>query len=269
MQRLLNVAVMPLNIKPGDRDENLYIFSQLISQISRDTDIVVLPELFSTGFISDPIVMRKLADSADSQLTLTFLRELAAKYNTAICGSLLWRNDKNYFNRCFFIEPSGETTYYDKRHLFTLSKEPKLLTAGTSRSPIVRYRGWNIAMAVCYDVRFPVWLRNSDNCYDLMIIPANWPTVRTYDWQHLLIARAIENQACYIGANRSGEDDFGCYDNNSYIVDHRGQLVGTTTDCNTDKASLGIITATLPLNDLEKYRTTFPVSASADDFSIK
>lgn len=262
MQRLLNVAVMPLNINSGDRDENLYIFSQQLANISRDTDIVVLPELFSTGFIADPVLMRNLADSSDRQLTLNFLRELAAKHNTAVCGSLLWRDGNNYFNRCFFIEPSGETAYYDKHHLFTQSKEPKLLTAGTAPSPIVRYRGWNIAMSVCYDMRFPVWQRNVGNRYDIMLVPANWPTVRSYDWQHLLIARAIENQACYVGANRSGEDDFGSYDNNSFIVDHRGRMVG-----NVDEAT-GIVTATLSLDDLKKCRTAFPVSSSADHFTL-
>lgn len=262
MQRLLNVAILPLNIKPGDRDENLYILSQQINNIDRDVDVIVLPELFNTGFVSDPVIMRNLADSADRQLTLDFVRELAAKRNTAFCGSLLWRDGNKYFNRCFFVEPSGETAFYDKHHLFTLSKEPKILTAGTDRSPIVRYRGWNITMAVCYDMRYPVWLRNVNNSYDLMIVPANWPTARGYDWQHLLIARAIENQACYVGANRSGEDDFGSYNDNSFIIDHRGRIVGAA-DASTD-----IVTATLSLNDLEKYRTSFPVAASADHFTL-
>jgi predicted amidohydrolase len=260
MQRLLKVAVLPIDIKHGDRDENLYIISQKIAEVAPDTDIVVLPELFSTGFISDPTVLRTLADSEDRELTLNFLRDLAAKHNTAICGSMLWREGANYFNRCVFIEPSGETTHYDKHHLFTQSKEPKILTAGTTKSPVVRYRGWNIAMAVCYDVRFAVWLRNDNSRYDLLIVPANWPNARAYDWKHLLIARAIENQACVVGANRSGEDSFGDYNDNSYVIDHRGREVGETTN--------GIITATLSLNKLEKYRTDFPVLADADTFII-
>jgi predicted amidohydrolase len=264
MQRSLNIAILPLDIIRGDRDENLYIITQQMNQLSRDTDVVVLPELFSTGFISDPLLMQKLADSANRQLTLNFLRDLAKTHNMAICGSLLWQDDENtYKNRGFFIEPSGETAYYDKHHLFRLSKEPKILTRGTEPSPIVRYRGWNISMAVCYDVRFPVWLRNNGNKYDLLIVPANWPVERGYDWKHLLIARAIENQACVVGANRSGDDDFGTYTGNSFIVDYRGREVGATD------ADTGIITATLSLNKMEKYRTDFPVWADADAFSVE
>jgi predicted amidohydrolase len=261
MQRLLNVAVLPIDIIPGDRDENLYTVTQLVGKLSRDTDLVVLPELFSTGFIHDPLLMRKLADSDDSQLTLNFLRDMTRQCNVAFCGSLLWRNGGEYSNRCFFIEPSGETTFYDKHHLFLLSKEPKLLTAGRELSPIVRYRGWNIAMAVCYDVRFPVWLRNTGNKYDLLVVPANWPTQRGYEWQHLLIARAIENQACVVGANRSGKDDFGDYDDSSYIINHRGRIV-SEADAN------GIISATLSLEKVELYRKTFPVASSADPFTL-
>jgi predicted amidohydrolase len=261
MQRLLNVAVLPINIIPGDRDENLYTVTQLIGKVSRDADVVVLPELFSTGFIADAVLMRKLADSADSQLTLNFLRDIARQRNVAVCGSLLWRNDKQYTNRCFFIEPSGETSYYDKHHLFTLSKEPKILTAGVGQSPVVRYRGWNIAMAVCYDVRFPVWLRNAGARYDLLIVPANWPSQRGYDWEHLLIARAIENQVCVIGANRSGEDDFGSYTDNSFIFDHRGRNVGSTDDN-------GIVSATFSLEKIERYRAAFPVLSDADPFTL-
>jgi predicted amidohydrolase len=262
MQRLLKVAVLPINIISGDRDENLYNVTQQVNQLGRDVDVVVLPELFSTGFISDAQVMRKLADSKERQLTLDYLRELANKQNFAISGSLLWRDAESYYNRCFFIEPSGETTCYDKHHLFRLSKEPKLFTVGQSQSPVVRYRGWNIAMAICYDVRFPVWLRNKGNRYDLLLVPANWPTQRGYDWKQLLIARAIENQACVVGANRSGSDNFGDYDNNSFLFDHHGRDVGATI------VGTNAVIATFSLDEVERLRREFPVNDDADDFTI-
>lgn len=260
----LKVAALSLDVVWTDRDENIYAVRRALKNVAPDTDIVVLPELFTTGFITDPDTVSRMAEDWDTSDTVEQLRAIAAKFNMALAGSMLARvPGGDIVNRGFFIEPSGETTVYDKKHLFGLSTEARDLVGGTRPVPVIRFRGWNIALAICYDVRFPVWLRNSGGRYDALLVPANWPQKRGYAWQQLLIARAIENQAYVVGVNRSGSDDYGDYTGLTFAYDYAGQPILTT-----DPDSPTVAMAMLDKARMEKYRTNFPFLADADNFRL-
>jgi predicted amidohydrolase len=262
MSECLKIAIIPLNITCCDKELNLQHVDEVLSTLPKDIDIIVLPELFSTGFMKDIDLLADMSE-ATTGYTIQQLNSFARKYNVAICGSYAAKVADKFYNRAFFIEPSGEESYYDKRHLFSMSSESSLFTRGDFPSPIIRFRGWNIAMSICYDLRFPVWCRNTQYCYDVMLVPANWPEVRAYAWRQLLISRAIENQAFVIGANRSGEDEFGKYDNLSYIVDFMGQSIGQQGPQN------GIVFASIFKDKLDKFRRNFPVMNDSDEFTIE
>ncbi|MBD5175189.1 MAG: nitrilase family protein [Bacteroidales bacterium] len=257
----LRVAALPLNIAWADKAANLAAVEAAFERLPESTDVVVLPELFSTGFIDDPELMRDIAERNTGH-TVDFLKELAARHSVAIAGSFLATTHPRFFNRGFFIEPSGEETFYDKRHLFSLSSEANVFARGMDTLPVVRFRGWNIALIVCYDLRFPAWCRNRMGAYDLLLVPANWPQSRAYAWQHLLIARAIENQCCVVGANRAGEDSYGVYDGLTYIFDGRGRPVGLIPD------DCPFVVADLDRAEQEEFRKKFPAMRDADDFRI-
>lgn len=257
----LKIAIYPMKIAWADPEENLRMVSTMTSQVPSGTDILVLPELFSTGFVQDFHVVSSISDSV-SGMTMTNIKELSQRYGFAIAGTFLCRVGEQIFNRCFFIEPSGEETYYDKHHLFSLGQEQEVFSAGNRRAPILRYRGWNISMIVCYDLRFPVWCRNVGQAYDIMLVPANWPSSRSYAWKHLLIGRAIENQAIFVGANRGGSDDFGDYDNTSIMVDGLGKIVSRSDDDGE------LIYAEFNRAELVKIREGLPFGKDADEFSI-
>lgn len=259
MDKNLKIAAVPLDIAWGDRDENLLTAGKLADKLPKDTDIAVFPELFATGFLHDANQMTALADNPVTHPSMDALRTISRRRNMAVCASLLYMPKPAVFvNRCVFIEPDGETTVYDKAHLFTLSREHRALCPGDRRPPVVRFRGWNISMAVCFDLRFPVWLRNTGLGYDVMLIPANWPVERQYAWQHLLIARAIENQAYMVGANRTGADDFGSYCTEPSVYDATGLAVAPGAD--------GLFCLDKP--KLDKVRHDMPFAESADKFSI-
>lgn len=258
----IRVAALPIDIAWGDRDENIYVAGELIRKLPADVDIVVLPELFTTGFITDPGLMAANADTPTSAQTLNAMRALAHERNMAICFSMLWRSGDDYYNRGVFIEPSGETTVYDKRHLFAPSEEARILAKGMHKIPVVRFRGWNVAMAVCYDLRFPVWMRNVDYRYDLMLLPANWPDSRGYAFRQLLIGRAIENQAPIVGANRSGHDDYGIYDAQTFMFDHMGTPVGNVA------SDTGIVIGSFDIDAIRTARSRFPALRHADRFTL-
>ena len=260
----LKVTAIPLDIVWADKDENLYATSRILATVDKDTDVVVLPELFSTGFLSSPELLSKYAEDASDSPTVAKILEWAKHYNFAISGSLLVKDNGNFINRGFFVEPSGDMTFYDKTHLFRLSSEAEHFTPGNETIPVIRYRGWNIAMAICYEVRFPVWLRNRHYEYDLLLVPANWPVKRAYAWKHLLIARAIENQAFVVGANRSGKDDSGQYDGLTYIFNYLGKPIG-----NVAETPSGLVSAVLDRDKLNAYRESFPVDEDSDSFVLR
>lgn len=258
----LCAVVLPLDIVWADPEANILKVKDSLERMPRGVDLVVLPELFSTGYIKDSGLLSNLPETNNGP-TLSEIRKLAQKHNCAIAGSFLARTAHKVYNRAFFIEPNGEETFYDKRHLFTLSHENECYSPGMSLKPVVRFRGWDISMIVCYDLRFPVWCRQSEKKYDLLIVPANWGNKRRYAWEHLLIARAIENQAYVIGANRGGEDDYGEYDGSTFIYNFSGMPLGEPL-----AGVPGAIIATLDKEALEERREAFPVADSADRFEI-
>lgn len=256
---ILRVAALPLNIQWGNREANLDAVEVALKHLPLGTDVVVLPELFSTGYIDDAEQMRSLAER-NTGATIDRIKEWAAHYSVAIAGSYLASTPPHIYNRGFFIEPSGEETFYDKHHLFSRSNEGNVFRAGDESMPIVRFRGWNIAMIICYDLRFPVWCRSKENSYDMLLVPANWPQARAYAFEHLLIARAIENQAVVVGANRGGSDKFGDFEGLTRIYDYLGQPVGTQVG--------PFIMAEVSRTKQDEFRQRFPVSRDADDFTI-
>lgn len=263
----LTICALPLNIVQASRAENLKAVSEALENLPQRADILALPELFSTGFISDQEQIKALAEH-DNGPTLTELRSLANRFRMAICGSFLACNAERteFYNRAFFIEPNGESAYCNKRHLFGLSPEAKLMTAGRTGYPTVRFRGWSVGFGVCYDLRFPVWSRNrmahGSPAYDVFIYVANWPEVRGYALDSLLRARAIENQAYIVCANRSGEDAYGKYDGQSYLDDFQGRVIAQSEGSEP-------IFMTTDRDALEASRRKLTALLDADNFKIE
>lgn len=257
----LKVAVVSHDIAWGDKEENLLGVAELLNKVEKDTDLVVLPELFSTGYIQDESMIAEYAEPLSGK-TMDAIRRWSKYFGFAICGSYMASTAGAYYNRAFLVEPSGDETFYDKRHLFSLSQEGQVFSAGTQRPPIIRYRGWNISMIICYDLRFPVWCRNNGSLYDLLVVPANWPQSRGYAWEQLLIGRAIENQSYVIGANRSGRDDYGEYlVEQSIVVDYKGQKINL---CRKKEISHAVLSR----DALLEFREKFPVWKDADEFNL-
>lgn len=256
----LAVAAVDIDIAPGLKAENLERASRAIASIPPGTDVIVLPELFTTAFIPDKERCSNLAED-NAGPTVEWAKQTARQTGAALCGTFLARFADRLYNRAFFIEPGGDAFFYDKRHTFSIGRESEIISRGDSQPPIARFRGWNIAMSVCYDIRFPVWLRNDGLKYDLMLVPANWPESRSFAWEHLLQARAIENQAYVVGANRSGSDEFGTYDDLARIYDYRGRPIAERRP----QCAYSV----LSLDALLKFREAMPVSRDADDFILK
>lgn len=256
---LLKVAVAPLDIVYDDVSVNIRQATDVIARCaSLGAEIIALPELFSTGFITDSDKLTSRAKEGGK--VFDSLKRISSESNIALTGSCLAYDGSQPVNRGFIILPDGRDAYYDKRHLFCLSPEHSLVKAGKRLPPIISYKGWNLSIIVCYDLRFPAWCRNRQCGYDVMFVPANWPDVRRYAWEHLLIARSIENQAYYVGANRSGSDRFGNYDDTSLIVDPMGYPVSSK--------SAGIVVAALSKESLNACRTKLPAHRDADDFNF-
>ena len=261
----LTVAAVELDTAPSDKKANLQAAAAAIETLAGHADVALLPEMFSTGYILDPQAARSLAEPSDGP-TIEWSARLAAQCNLALAGSFIaLDHDGRLFNRAFFTEPSGETTYYDKHHLFTTGGEDRVYTPGRKRIPVIRFRGWNIAIAVCYDLRFPVWLRNIAGAYDLLLVTANWPDSRAYAWRQLLIARAIENQAYVAGCNRTGTDSFGTYEGTSVIVDPKGTVISSTAHTATGTPCC---VGRLSHAALDEFRTKFPAYLHGDSFSL-
>lgn len=269
MNSPLHIALLPLDIAWADRDANLRAVEEAAASLPNGVDLLVLPELFSTGFIADPDVYPAMAET-DSGITMSTLKILAHKHNFAIAGSYLSCNaDRTaYYNRAFFIEPNGDSSFVNKRHLFHVSPEAQLLTPGHTSYAVVRFRGWNIALGVCYDLRFPVWCRNTivkgRMAYDLFLLPCNWPEVRGFALKTLSSARAIENQAYVVTANRSGSDEYGEYDGLTFAHDFVGAEIASS---DTDNPAAPIF-FTADREALSKLREYMPASLDSDKFTI-
>lgn len=241
-----------------DKAANLAYFSEQLRHIEGKTDLVVLPETFTTGFSMNA---PQLADTMDGE-TVATLKAWARKYDIGIAGSFIAADGGKYFNRAFLITPETEH-YYDKRHLFRMAGETDVYTAGTAR-PVFRFRGWNICLEVCYDLRFPVWSRNNNKVYDLLIYVANWPRVRRSVWKPLLQARAIENLAYVCGVNRVGTDGKGFdYAGESVVYSPKGELLA---ECEDGEATTR--TVRLSKEKLERFREKFPAWMDEDEFQL-
>ncbi|MGY5849152.1 amidohydrolase [Salegentibacter sp. F14] len=203
MSKTLYTALLQVDLKWEDPQANRSLFSKEIKALSDQVDLIILPEMFTTGFSMNA---EKLAEKNDG-LSFNWMKEMAGLKNAAITGSLIITENGKYYNRLFFVFPDGSFKSYDKRHTFTLAKEDRTYTAGNERL-IVNYKGWKICPLICYDLRFPVWSRNTE-AYDLLIYVANWPEKRVAAWDALLKARAIENMSYCIGINRTGIDGSG------------------------------------------------------------
>ncbi len=256
----LNVAMLPLDIRLGDIRHNVAVATERIENLPPETDLVVLPELFNTGFGDFSEDPHFLAESDDG-FTVSTMCALSKRLDIAIAGGFIGKADDRLFNRAFIIADGVPLAFYNKRHLFA-GPEQKIFTRGEQISPVVNVKGWNLRLAICYDLRFPVWNRSINLDYDGMIVVANWPNSRYYAWSHLVIARAIENQ-CYIAAcNREGEDIYGLYARgDSMIVNAMGYPVGHVADD-------GTVTGVLDGSSLETDRKRLKPYLVADDFTL-
>jgi omega-amidase len=223
MRNELKVTILQSDLFWENPDANRRMFSEKINNIIENTDLIVLPEMFTTGFTMNASL---LAESESGQ-TLDWMKIQANKKNSALVGSFIVFEKNNFYNRLFFVKPNGDYYTYDKRHTFTLADEHLTYTSGKELLTI-NFLGWKICPLICYDLRFPVWARNTCD-YDLLIYTANWPQKRIHAWDTLLRARAIENMAYCVGVNRTGKDDnLNQYNGHSAIYDVLGKQLTTT-----------------------------------------
>lgn len=258
MSEKLNLAIIQPNLHWEDAEANRQLFSERIKELSDNVDLIVLPEMFTTGFSMNA---EKLAEPTKGK-TLEWLQEKAKMKDAAITGSVIITEDGKYYNRLFFVFPDGSYKLYDKRHTFTLAKEDETYSAGKDRL-IVDYKGWKICPLICYDLRFPVFARNNVD-YDLLIYVANWPEKRVDAWDALLKARAIENMAYCVGLNRTGEDGDGyVYNGHSAIYDCLGKPL---TELNRSEEFIKEIS--LEKDSLYETRKKMKFLQDRDDFTL-
>ncbi len=260
----LTISIIQTSLVWENKAANLAMLLQKIKAIPQGTELVVLPEMFSTGFSMQP---ERLAEKMDGD-TVTWMKNIAAEQKIIITGSTIIEAENNYYNRLLWMMPNGQYGYYDKRHLFGFAKENDHYTAGNKRL-ITQVKGWKINMQVCYDLRFPVWARQAANNagepeFDMIIYVANWPERRSHAWKTLLTARAIENQCYVIGVNRTGTDGNNIYHSgDSMIIDPLGETLYHKADAED------IFTITLQKEALEEVRRRFPFLKDGDAFDIK
>ena len=234
-------------------------FSAVFDAIKEATDLIVLPEMFTTGFTMNA---EMLAEKSDGP-TVLWMQSEAKKHNAAITGSLIIEDQELFYNRLFFVQPDGTIDTYNKKHTFTLAGEHKIFTAGKNFQQI-NYKGWKIRPLVCYDLRFPVWARNTD-AYDVLLYLANWPDRRVAAWDALLKARAIENMSYCIGVNRTGLDGNGHqYTGHSAGYDVLGEQISTPL---FEKEF--VETITLKKEHIEKNRKHLQFLNDADHFTLE
>lgn len=260
----MKVCSISLNIAWEDKKINFSKTESLLSQLDSNIDLVILPEMFSTGFTMD----KSIAEDAAGE-TLKWMISAAGKYNMAILGSFPYtQNGREVFNRAYFVMPDGSWSHYDKRHLFRMGDENNHYTRGDEKC-IVEYKGIRFCINICYDIRFPVWSRNKGNRYDVLINIANFPQVRINAIEPLIRARAIENMAYGIFVNRDGQDPLCKYSPSSQMYDYKGDPVSTELileDCQGCRTQ--VLTCTIDKDALEEFRFKFPAWMDADTFNV-
>jgi predicted amidohydrolase len=254
----LLITILQPDIVWEDKDANMLQYEKMIAGITGQKQIVVLPEMFSTGFSMAP---DRLAEPMDGK-TVRWMADMAVKNKCIMAGSLIIEEDGKYYNRLLWVQPNGKIGHYDKRHLFGFAGEDKHYTRGDVRQ-IVSVNGWRINLQVCYDLRFPVWARNQSDEYDVLLYVANWPQQRSIAWKTLLQARAIENMSFVIGVNRVGKDDKNNnYSGASSIFGPLGELIWQGDD------KVAYHTVTLNKQALLKAREDYPFLQDRDQFIL-
>lgn len=253
----MKISLIQTSLLWEDPQANRDNFDKFIAGIE-GADVIILPEMFSTGFTMNPAAVAETVGGK----TVQWMKATAAVKGCAITGSLVIEEAGKYYNRLFFITPEGNMQTYDKRHLFTLAGEHKAYTPGKEKL-IVEFRGWKICLLVCYDLRFPVFSRNIED-YDLLVYVANWPAPRVVAWDALLRARAIENMSYVAGVNRIGEDATGhIYPGHSQVVDYLGAYIVEPSAANN------VFTVELDKQELKKARSKFGFLNDRDDFTLR
>jgi predicted amidohydrolase len=263
--RDLRITLLQSDLYWEEIDANLSAFEEKIWQIGQDTDVIVLPEMFTTGFTMNA---QTLGEHMNMR-TFRWMRQMADQTGALVLGSFVAKVHDKFYNRLLWMEPGGNYKTYDKRHLFRMAGEHKTYSSGESLL-IAEWKGWRICPLICYDLRFPVWSRNTYDAlarrlnYDLLIYVANWPTARIEAWSSLLKARAIENLSYVVGVNRVGVDGNSVeYNGNSAIIGPKGEMIFSSEDVETIK------TLELNANSLQAFRDKFPAYFDADEFSIE
>jgi omega-amidase len=265
----LTISTIQTNLGWEDKAANLAMLEDKISSLAHKTEVVVLPEMFSTGFSMNA---KELAEKMDGP-SVEWLKNISRSSRVIVTGSLIIEEDGKYFNRLIWMMPNGEYGYYDKRHLFGFAREDQFYSSGQKRL-IASVKGWKINLQVCYDLRFPVWARQSpvtsasekgsEPEYDVLLYVANWPSRRSHAWKTLLCARAIENQCFAIGVNRVGKDGKEIYySGDSLVIDPLGEVLYHMTD------EEDIFTITLEKEKLDEARSKFPFLKDGDIFRIE
>ena len=260
----LNIALIQADLVWEDPEANMENFGRKIDAMDFGADLIVLPEMFNTGFSVEPA---KVAETIKGP-TIRWMRQQAEKTGSVITGSLIVKVKEDYFNRLIWMEPNGFYLTYDKRHLFRMGGEHKRFTGGQAPM-LVTLKDWKIRPLICYDLRFPVWSKNDFNNdqygYDMLLYVANWPHSRVHVWKKLLDARAIENQAYVIGVNRVGKDGNGVdYSGGTRLIDAKGDLVNSVPDYKE-----GVLKHTVSYKELADFREKFKVGLDWDRFEIK
>ena len=254
----ISVTLVQTALHWHDAAANRQMLAQKMAQMQEPTDLIVLPEMFTTGFSMDAPLLAEKPDGP----TLDWLQGQAATHKAVITGSLIIQENGQYFNRLIWMRPDGSFETYDKRHLFRMAGEHDVYTAGNSRLVVI-LNGWRICPLICYDLRFPVWSRNIGPDYDLLLYVANWPAKRSLAWKTLLPARAIENLTYVVGVNRVGEDGKGiAYSGDSGVYSPTGE---TTWQHSHEEA---FQTIKLSYETLTAYRQAFPAHLDADSFTL-
>lgn len=255
----LRVSLVQADLAWQDPESNRKMLAETLSDLKGKSDLIVLPEMFTTGFSMQP---EQQAEDYQTSETLKWLKEQATALNSAVTGSMATKIDAGYVNRMLFVTPEGEVNWYDKRHLFRMAGEHHHYESGQERK-VFSWKGWRILPMICYDLRFPAFSRNK-NDYDLAIYVANWPAPRRQPWRTLLQARAIENQAYVIGVNRVGRDGSGLdYSGDSLVVDFKGDL-----QIDREPFKAFVDTTVLSLAALKEFKEKFPAWQDADDFEL-
>mgnify|MGYP001232960952 FL=1 len=257
MKEELKIFLLQFDLIWEDPSKNRLQITNYLEELS-DIDIILLPELFSTGF---SVSSTHLAEPMDGE-TVTWMKSISEKKNAVLCGTVMIKDKGHIYNRLLWVEPDGKVLYYNKRHLFCLIQEDKYFTSGSERL-ILDYKGWKICPMICYDLRFPVFSRN-DVDYDLLLYLSNWPSKRIQAWDILLKARAIENQSYVIGVNRVGVDGHEeSYPGKSQVIDPQGEVI-----CMAPDKEIGSMEFSLFRDYLFTFRKRYPFLSDRDSFSL-